>query len=119
MFVPAATAPGGSIVSIGSTAAPMYHLILQAFRDDASSDEIDAVMRSTMRLDEIDGVQWALMGPHVTPAQRDRGFTHATLLALADKTTLLALLQHPLYVDLRAQTRALVARTAIVDLVRD
>lgn len=96
----------------------MYHLVLQAFREDASAEQIEAVAQGTLRLDEIDGVDWALMGPHVTPAQRDRGFTHTTVLALADRSKLLTLLQHPLYIALRELTAPLVARSAIVDLVR-
>jgi hypothetical protein len=96
--------------------AALRHVVLFSFKDDATSDDVDAVVAGFAALPSaipgIEGYEW---GANVSPEGLNDGFTHCFTLSFASAEARDAYLVHPAHQAFVAALKRCLARALVVD----
>jgi hypothetical protein len=96
--------------------ASLRHVVLFAFRDDASAAQIDSVVRDFAALaDIVPGIASYECGTNVSPEGLNDGFTHCFTLSFAGNQERDAYLDHPAHTAFVATLKDSLARLLVVD----
>ena len=96
--------------------ASLRHVVLFAFRDDASQDAVDAVVADFGRLPaEIPGIAAFEWGSNVSPEGLNNGFTHCFTLTFAGAAERDAYLVHPAHQRFVSTLGSCLERSLVLD----
>lgn len=99
-----------------SSSASLRHVVLFAFRNTATADEVDAVVGDFGRLQEaIPGITAYEWGTNVSPEGLNDGFTHCFTLTFARAEDRDAYLSHPAHQRFVGTLGACLERSLVVD----
>lgn len=94
----------------------LRHVVLFAFKDDATSEQIDAVVRDFAALPHaIPGIVSYECGTNVSPEGLNDGFTHCFTLTFARNEDRDVYLGHPAHTAFVGTLGACLARSLVVD----
>lgn len=94
----------------------LRHVVLFAFKDDATSEQIDAVVRDFAALPHaIPGIVSYEYGTNVSPEGLNDGFTHCFTLTFARNEDRDVYLGHPAHTAFVGTLGACLARSLVVD----
>lgn len=96
--------------------ATLRHVVLFAFKPDASPDGVDAVVTGFARLPhEIPGIAAYEWGTNVSPEGLNQGFTHCFTLSFASNEDRDAYLVHPAHQRFVDTLGSCLERSLVVD----
>lgn len=103
--------------TISAPASPLLrHVVLFSFRDDASAEQVDAVVAGFAALPAaIAGIQAWEWGTNVSPEGLNDGFTHCFMLTFASSEARDDYLVHPEHQRFVGTLGACLARSLVVD----
>ena len=94
----------------------LRHVVLFAFKADASAEQRQAIVRSFGRLpSDIAGIQAYEWGENVSPEGLNDGFTHCFVLGFASEAARDAYLEHPAHARFVSMLGACLERSLVVD----
>jgi hypothetical protein len=101
---------------LAETIAVLRHVVLFAFKDDASAEDVEAVVAGFAALpdaiSEINGYEW---GTNVSPEGLNDGFTHCFTLTFASAESRDAYLNHPAHVAFVKTLGTCLERSLVLD----
>ena len=94
----------------------LRHVVLFAFRDDASYDDVDAIVAGFAALPAaIPGITAYEWGTNVSPESLNDGFTHCFTLTFAQAEDRDAYLAHPAHQRFVAMLKPVVDKSLVLD----
>jgi hypothetical protein len=94
----------------------LRHVVLFAFKDDASFEQIDAIVTGFSELPgAIPGIVSYEWGTNVSPEGLNDGFTHCFTLTFASNEDRDIYLDHPAHTAFVATLKTCLARSLVVD----
>jgi quinol monooxygenase YgiN len=94
----------------------LHHVVLFAFKDDASFEQIDAIVTGFSELPRaIPGILSYEWGTNVSPEGLNDGFTHCFTLTFASNEDRDIYLDHPAHMAFVATLKTCLARSLVVD----
>lgn len=94
----------------------LRHVVLFAFRNEASAEQVDTVIRQFAALkDDIPGIVHYEWGTNVSPEGLNGGFTHCFTLTFAEAAARDAYLVHPAHQRFVASLATCLERSLVVD----
>jgi len=94
----------------------LRHVVLFAFKDEASFDQIDTVVRDFSALAQaVPGIVSFEWGTNVSPEGLNDGFTHCFTLTFASNEDRDVYLDHPAHTAFVGTLKACLARSLVVD----
>jgi hypothetical protein len=110
--------PCGDCCGGGTPRGVVRHVVLFKFKDDASTDKIQAIEAKfrelKTRIPQIQDLEW---GTNVSPENHAQGFTHCFLLTFKDTAARDAYLPHPAHKEFGAQLGPILDKVLVVDYV--
>ncbi|MEQ3552718.1 Dabb family protein [Pseudonocardia nematodicida] len=97
----------------------MRHVVLRAFKDGVTQEQISELEERTRALVAIDGVRSVVTGPNLDLVPRSDGFQHVTLIDMDGPDTLPAFIADPVHRATAELSARLVGRSVILDLAVD
>jgi hypothetical protein len=98
------------------TAMPLRHVVLFAFRDDASFEDVDAVVTGFKALPAaIPGITAYEWGTNVSPESLNDGFTHCFTLTFEKAEDRDAYLAHPAHQHFVKSLKTCLAKSLVLD----
>ena len=99
-----------------NSSASLRHVVLFAFKDDATSEQIDTVVTDFAALARtVPGIVSYECGTNVSPEGLNDGFTHCFTLTFARNEDRDSYLVHPAHTSFVATLGACLARSLVVD----
>ena len=94
----------------------LRHVVLFAFKDEATAEQIDTVVRDFSALPQaIPGIVSYEWGTNVSPEGLNDGFTHCFTLTFASNEDRDVYLDHPAHTAFVSTLGACLARSLVVD----
>jgi len=98
------------------SAQPLRHVVLFAFKDDASYDDVDAIVAGFAALpSSIPGIAAYEWGTNVSPEGLNDGFTHCFTLTFASAQDRDAYLVHPAHRRFVETLKPALAKSLVLD----